>query len=90
MALVKYTPAEIDGVDITQKIERLLQDIDVFVDVDTLQSSDLRSALTELKKDIDNIQAGSLDLDSVLTEFITFQTLIDFNGNLLTTEVSNA
>lgn len=83
MAVIKYLPAEIDGVEITQKIERLLQDIDVFVDVTGLSADNLRDALGELVEAIDDLQVGEVDFNLLLTEPFTWTILLNQDGNAL-------
>jgi hypothetical protein len=83
MAEIKYIPVEIDGVNQTERIERLLQAIDVHLD-SLWDASDVNTGFNEVYNAIAQIETGDTNFNSVLTSLISGQTLIDSNGNLLT------
>ena len=78
MSKVKYLPAEIDSVEQTQRIERLLQDRDVDVSASGYDSNNLDEVLTQIRNEID-----SINFDQILTSQFNGQVLIDHNGNVL-------
>jgi len=83
MSEIKYIPAEIDGVNQIERVERLLQAVDVFLD-SQWNATDVNTGFDEVYNTIQAITIGATDFNLVLTSLIVGQTLIDSNGNLLT------
>ena len=87
MAEIKYVPVEIDGTNIedlppANRVERLLQALDVFLD-SNWQSSNVNDGFNEVFQAIQNIEVGETNFNQILTSLISGQVLIDFNGNVL-------
>ena len=80
MAKVKYGPVEIDGVNITEETERLLQAEDVDLDLPQYNSDNVSDAFIEVDDNINSITG--VDFDKILTAYLS-DVLIDFNGNVL-------
>lgn len=82
MAVIKYLPAEIDGVEIITKVERLLQAIDVHLD-SSWNASNVNDGFDEVYIAIQNIDVGEANLNQILTSGVNWQVLVDSSGNVL-------
>lgn len=80
MAKVKYGPVEIDGVNILEATERLLQADDVDLDLTEYVSDNVSDGFLEVDDRINAI--SGVDFDKILTAYFS-DVLIDFNGNVL-------
>lgn len=87
MAEIKYIPAEIDGVNVFDRIERLLAAADVRRgEYDGTSTVSVEDTLVDHEQRITTLEQSGVDpigVDSVLVSGITWLVLVDFNGNVL-------
>jgi hypothetical protein len=81
MSRVKYIVVEVDGVEMMQPIERLLDDRDVVVTSPGYPEF-LDDALTQITAQFQAIEVGATDIDSILIGS-DWDVLVDQNGYVL-------
>jgi hypothetical protein len=81
MARVKYIVVEIDGVEVLQPLERLLDDRDVVVTAPGYPQF-LDGALAQITAQFAALAPGTADIDSILTSD-TGEIMVDQNGYVL-------
>lgn len=92
MSKIKYIPAEIDGVNVFDRIERNLAAGDVTRGEHNSGSGiTVENTLVNHEQRITFLEQSGVDpigVDSILVSSINWQVLVDFNGNVLTTGVN--
>ena len=90
MAEVKYIPAEIDGSNVFSRKERKLAASDVRRgEFDGTETTSVEETLVDHENRIVSLE-GALEtpeIDRILVSGITWDTLVNFEGNLLVTGV---